>query len=194
MKKEFIKNILGNSQKRTYRREIFRQRRAGFVLCLIIMAIIACPLYDKYRKSSVSQPLSQTISNPVTEVSAKEIDYDLDPVAYLRFKGREIGYDDYDITKFHQLLDCENGTHDPLRKNYLYDGEDGRYTAAGIAMITNRTWKGHKCIGSKWDATDNVDCFYKIIGDNQGLGDYKESKACWIVKFNPNDIVFIKTK
>ena len=103
MKQEFIKNILGNSQKRTYRREIFRQRRAGFVLCLIIMAIIACPLYDKYRKSSVSQPLSQTISNPVTEVSAKEIDYDLDPVAYLRVKGREIGYDDYDITQFHQL-------------------------------------------------------------------------------------------
>lgn len=194
MKNKFeIKNFLGNSQKRTYRREIFRQRRAGFVLCLIIILLIACPLYDKYRKSSVSQPLSQTISNPVVKVEAKEIDYDLDPMAYLRIKGREIGYDDYDITKFHQLLDCENGTHDPKRPNYLYDGEDGRYTAGGIAMITNRTWKGHNCEGSKWDATDNVDCFYKIIGDNQGLGDYKESKSCWIQKFNPNNIVFIKT-
>ena len=193
MKKEYIKNILGNSQKRTYRREIFRQRRAGFVLALIIMAIIACPLYDKYRKSSISQPLSQTISNPVTEVSAKEIDYDLDPMAYLRFKGREIGYDDFDITKFHQLLDCENGLHTPDRVNYLYDGENGRYTAAGIAMITNSTWRQHKCTGSKWDATDNIDCFYKIIGDNK-LSDYKASKSCWIEKFNPNDIVFIKVE
>jgi hypothetical protein len=155
------------------------------------VALVYCATTFKTQDTLLS-PLGQTISNPVTQVIAKEIDYDLDPVAYLRVKGREIGYDDFDITKFHQLLDCENGTHNPLRKNYLYDGEDGRYTAAGIAMITNRTWRGHKCSGSKWDATDNIDCFYKIIGDNQGLGDYKESKSCWIVKFNPNDIVFIK--
>lgn len=194
MKKEFkIKNILGNSQKRTYRREVFRQRRAGFVLCLIIMSLIWCAVYGNTKKTS-PEVIKQTVSNPVVKVEAKEIDYDLDPMAYLRFRGREIGYDDYDITKFHQLLDCENGTHDPKRPNYAYDGEDGRYTAGGIAMITNSTWKYHKCIGSKWDTTDNIDCFYKIIGDNNGLGDYKASKSCWIVKFNPNDIVFIKVK
>lgn len=197
MKNKFeIKNLLGNSQKRTYRRYVIRHEIAGAGRLLIVLTLIFLYFFGQTlidRKRTPSEALKQKINTPVTEVSAKEIDYDLDPMAYLRFKGREIGYDDYDITKFHQLLDCENGTHDPLRKNYLYDGEDGRYTAAGIAMITNRTWKGHKCQGSKWDATDNVDCFYKIIGDNQGLGDYKESKACWIVKFNPNDIVFIKT-
>ena len=32
--------MLGNSQKRTYRREVFRQRRAGFVLCLIICSLV----------------------------------------------------------------------------------------------------------------------------------------------------------
>jgi len=191
MKQEFIKNLIGNSQKRTYLKLIFRQRLAGFVLCLII-GLFLFVWYQVDHQIISPRATGMIITNPVVKVEAKEIDYDLDPMAYLRFKGRKIGYDDYDITKFHQLLDCENGLHTPDRKNYLYDGEDGHYTAGGIAMITNSTWRGHKCEGSKWDATDNIDCFYKIIGDNQGLGDYKESRSCWIVKFNPNDIVFIR--
>jgi len=191
MKQFEIKNLLGNKQKRTYRREVFRYYRAGFVLCLIIMALVYCAVTVKTSDTSPNA-LERTITKPVAEVIAKEINHDLDPVAYLRIRGREIGYDDFDITKFHQLLDCENGLHTPDRKNYLYDGENGHYTAGGIAMITNSTWRQHKCSGSKWDGTDNIDCFYKIIGDNNGLGDYKESKGCWGIKFNANDIVYLK--
>lgn len=41
MKDKFvIKNILGNSQKRTYRREIFKIRRSQFVLDLIIFSMV----------------------------------------------------------------------------------------------------------------------------------------------------------
>lgn len=116
MKQEFIKNILGNSQKRTYRREIFRQRRAGFVLCLIIMAIIACPLYDKYRKSSVSQPLSQTISNPVVKVIAQEDKYTSRGYKYcydvqtcIRDVGEELGFSNHDISIAMNIAKNESG-------------------------------------------------------------------------------------
>jgi hypothetical protein len=144
-------------------------------------------------KNRTPEALERKVIPQVVEVKAIEKDWDLDPVGYIRFRGNEIGYDEYDITKLHGLLDCENGLHTPDRVNYLYDGENGRYTAAGIAMITNSTWRQHKCTGSKWDATDNIDCFYKIIGDNK-LSDYKASKSCWIEKFNPNDIFFIKVE
>jgi len=117
MKNKFeIKNILGNSQKRTYRREIFRQRRAGFVLCLIIMAVIACPLYQKYRESSVSRPISQTITKPVVEVQAKEDKYTSRGYKYcydvqtcIRYVGEEMGFSDHDISIAMNIAKNESG-------------------------------------------------------------------------------------
>jgi hypothetical protein len=190
-----IKNLSNNQkyyrqQKRKF--EIAGATRLLIVLLLLFLYFFGNTLVNRNRTSL--KDVGRTVDVKAVEVAEKQIDYDLDPMSYLRFKGRKIGYDDYDITKFHQLLDCENGLHTPDRKNYLYDGEDGHYTAGGIAMITNSTWKAHKCEGSKWDATDNIDCFYKIIGDNQGLGDYRESRKCWGNKFNVNSLIFIKVK
>ena len=72
MKEKFeIKNLLGNKQKRTYRREVFRYYRAGFVLCLIIVALIYCATTFKTQDTLLS-PLGQTISNPVVKVLADE--------------------------------------------------------------------------------------------------------------------------
>lgn len=120
-----IKNFLGNSQKRIYRREVFRQRRAGFVLCLIIMALIACPIYDKYRKSQLSQPLSQTINHPVTQVIAQENKYALrgyarcyDVITCIRDIGEELGFDNSQILIAIRIAKAESGLRtDAINKN-----------------------------------------------------------------------------
>jgi hypothetical protein len=189
-----IKNLLGNKQKRTYRREVFRYYRAGFVLCLIIMALIYCAVFGNTKNTSPNALETKIEVKAVENTIEKPKDWENDLVGYFRHAGERIGYDEFDITKLHAVMDCENGLHTADRKNYLYDGENGRYTAGGFAMITNSTWRQHKCTGNKFDGTDNIDCFYKIIGDNQGLGDYRESKSCWVQRCNPNDIVFIKVK
>lgn len=168
-----------------------KEFRAALVAGLLFGSMLGLALFAPKETSPLT--LGKIIKTKAIEVSKLEKkDWEKDLIGYFRYKGKEIGYDDYDITKLHQVMDCENGTHDPKRKNYKYDGESGMYTAAGFAMITNSTWAQNKCKGNKFDGTDNIDCFYKIIGNNNGLGDYRESKGCWSKKFNVNDIYFIK--
>ena len=72
MKNKFeFKNILGNKQKRTYRREIFKYYRAGFILCFIIMSLVFCAVFVKTQNTSPS-PLGQKINSPVVKIQAKE--------------------------------------------------------------------------------------------------------------------------
>lgn len=169
----------------------------NFWMGVIVLEVLLWMIVFGWLKGH-NKTLLQALEEPIT-INAVEItptpkkDWDNDLVGYFRYAGERIGYDEYDITKLHGVMDCENEKHTANRKNYLYDGENGHYTAGGFAMITNSTWRQHKCSGSKWDGTDNIDCFYKIIGKNK-LSDYKASKSCWIEKFNPNDIVFIKVK
>jgi hypothetical protein len=168
-----------------------KETRAALVAGLIVGTLLGFALFYPYKTSP--EVLKQSFEVKAVETTIQEKDWSTELVGYFRFRGMEIGYDEYDITKLHGVLDCENGTHDPLRKNYMYDGENGHYTAGGFTMITNTTWKQHKCTGSKWDGVANINCFYKIIGKNQ-LSDYKESKHCWSPKFNVNSIYFIEVK
>ena len=47
-----MKNIIGNKQKRYYRKAVFRYYRAGFVLCLIIVALIYCAVFGNTQNTS----------------------------------------------------------------------------------------------------------------------------------------------
>ncbi len=63
--------------------------------------------------------------------------------------------------------------------NYLYDGEDGYYTAYGIFQITRTTFKafcGNPDL--RKDIEENIKCGVKIIA-NGGIGHWNASSAVW---------------
>lgn len=159
MKEKFeIKNLLGNSQKRTYRREVFRQRRAGFVLCLII-CLLAFIAYDlSTRDSEITSPndLESMISGNVVKVEAKEDNrYCGDPQAYLRCKAQDLGIDDYTTSKIINMIGtCENGTWDPERINQNTDRT--RSLDVGIMQI-NLYWHPDVTLSEMIDYKKNID-------------------------------------
>lgn len=178
MKNKFeIKNLLGNSQKRTYRREIFRQRRAGFVLCLIIMALIACPIYDKHLKSQRENGVKTIIETPVVKVEAKEnkyisrgYAYCYNPITCIRDIGEELGFTNKDITTMIKIAKCES--------NYNPSAKNKNSTATGIFQIIIGTWDSNKCEGERWDYQDNIKCAWKIY-KLRGTQPWDSSIKCW---------------
>jgi hypothetical protein len=174
----------------------------AFIIALIALAVLETKIYRESHKQLIDPRgipnLDVGTNKPAVKLKVQEVraaepikDWNTDLIGYFRFRGQQIGYNDFDITKFHQVMDNENGLHTADRKNYLYDGENGRYTAAGFAMITNSTWRQHKCVGNKFNGVDNINCFYKIVGKN-GLKDYYESKGKWGKLFDELSIKFIK--
>ena len=116
MKDKFeIKNLLGNKQKRYYRRAVFRYYRAGFVLCLIIVALIYCATTFKTTVASPNA-LERTISNPVVKVLADEDKYTKRGYKYcydvqvcIRDVGEEMGFSNHDILIAMNVAKNESG-------------------------------------------------------------------------------------
>ena len=171
MKQKFeLKNILGNSQKRTYRREIFRQRRAGFVLCLIICIVLFVCYQIEHSEIKSPEALESRIEVKAVEVTTKKDPHDLEPLEYIRIRGQELGFDDYTISRFIRVARCESG----LRP----DAKNGSSTATGIFQIIIGTWDSNKCTGERWDFVDNIDCAYKLL-KSRGFQPWDASKHCW---------------
>lgn len=175
-KKFEIKNLLGNSQKRTYRREIWRQRVGGVAWTLFIL-LFAFLIYNQNSKSSVSQPLSQTISNPIVEVKAQENKYTsrgykycYDPIVCIRDVGEELGMSNKDITTMIRIAKCESG--------FKPDAKNGSSTATGIFQVVIGTWDGNRCEGERWDFIDNIKCGWKIY-QARGTQPWVSSQGCW---------------
>ena len=87
MKNKFeIKNLLGNSQKRTYRREIFRQQVAGAVRLLIVLILLGLFFFGDdliNLKRTSPKPLEQTIEVKAVEVTTPKIPCDYDAITYI---------------------------------------------------------------------------------------------------------------
>lgn len=119
-----MKNIIGNKQKRYYRKAVFRYYRAGFVLCLILMALVYCATTFKTTVASPNA-LERTISNPVVKVSAEEDKYTkrgykycYDPIICIRDVGEEMGFANRDIIIAINIAKAESGIRtDSIGKN-----------------------------------------------------------------------------
>lgn len=63
--------------------------------------------------------------------------------------------------------------------NYLYDGEDGYYTAFGIFQITRTTYKGY-CgdPAERKDITKNIECAMIILTES-GDHHWNPSRYAW---------------
>ena len=155
----------------------------GNKLCILILWLLSVAiLYNTITYYTTPKKLLDPRGTGVVKVQVVEAaapkDWNKDLVGYFRYRGQQLGYNDFLITHLHGVMDCENGLHTANRKNYKYDGENGHYTAAGFAMITKSTFKNYKCIGDRFNGVDNINCFYKIYAKN-GLKDYKASESCW---------------
>jgi len=119
-----MKNLL-DKQRKYYRKQKFIHYRAGFISCLIIIALIICPLYDKYRRERGLAPLKQTITNPIVEVRGIEDKYTqrgykrcYDPIICIRDIGEEMNFSNQDILIAIRIARAESGLRpDAINKN-----------------------------------------------------------------------------
>lgn len=153
-----IKNL--SKKERFYKTEVFKQRRAGFVLCLIIMALIACPIYDKYRKPPLSQPLSQTISH---QVIAQEDKYSkrgykrcYDAIICIRDIGEELGFSNRQILTAIRIAKAESG----LRTDAINKNSNGTFDI-GIFQI-NDVHSKRISRTDRFDMEKNISFAYKL--------------------------------
>ena len=178
MKDKFeIKNLLGNSQKRTYRREIFRQQVAGAVRLLIVLILLGLFFFGDdliNSKRTSPKPLEQTIEVKAVEVKAYEIPCDYDAITYIRCRGQQLGYKDTDISVFVRIARAESNFN-PLAKNKSS-------TATGIYQFINGTFHRY-CAGKNvYNFVDNIDCFYKVLetdGYPKALNHWNASRSKW---------------
>lgn len=146
--------------------------RAAFVWGLIIGAFVGIIIAE--ARNTSPNALNQTIVPKVEKVQAQEIPCDRDPITYIRCRGEQLGYNEYQITTFQAIARCESN-HNPMAKNKSS-------TATGIYQFINSTFHAY-CAGKNiYDFKDNIDCMYKVMEIDDypnGLKHWKASQSCW---------------
>ena len=159
------------------RKKYWRNRYS--ILAYFLLAFIAvCVLYATMRPLFTTEPLISPLSDiqpmseeqivedyknvgfgferiKVKEVEAKENPLST-PLAYIRRKGQQEGYDDYTISYFIRIARAESGfSLNTYAKN-------PKSSAKGIYQFIDGTWAQY-CTGDVYNFVDNVNCFYKVL-------------------------------
>ena len=128
-------------------------------------------------KNRTPEALERKVIPQVVEVKADEKPesyYKEEPLRYIRYRGQQLGYTDFQITTFVKIAKCESG-YKPMAKN-------PSSTATGIYQFIHGTFY-HYCKGNNvYDFVDNIDCFYKVLetdGYPKALNHWNASKDCW---------------
>ena len=106
-KKFEVKNLLGNSQKRTYRREVWRQRLAGVAWTLFII-IFAFLVYNQNSKSVSPEALKQTIDNNMIVEAVEQKPICKDAISCIRDIGESLGKSNTEIRTMIRIAQKES--------------------------------------------------------------------------------------
>lgn len=127
------------------------------------------------RESPVKTTIELAVVSTATPTPTEDY-YKADKLRYIRYAAPQAGLSDKDASMLIRIARAEAYCWiEPEAVNYLYDGPNGRYSAAGSFMITTSTWKGNNCTGSKFNFHDATDCAIKIY-KRRGTQPWDESK------------------
>jgi hypothetical protein len=171
-----------------------RKTLASVTWATLTVLLVGLYIADNPAKYSQASPktLGQTIEKEIV-VEAVEPKCD-DPLSYIRCKGQQLGYNDYDISKFILIAKAESETSTKYSKTVIpYDGVSGlgldpyaknpNSTAKGIFQFIDGTWRSY-CLmeGNVYDYKANTNCFYKVLevdGFPKGLSHWTASQHKW---------------
>lgn len=140
-----------------------------FVLSFLIGVLIGITIFKPKDIKVTPRPCE--IVN-FTIVRSEVENYKSDPLTYIRFRGQELGFDDYTISKFIRVARCESGFE--LNQN----AKNKVSSASGIYQIIIGTWNSNKCNGERLNFLDNIDCGYKLL-ESRGFQPWISSSKCW---------------
>jgi len=160
-KKFEVKNLLGNSQKRTYRREVVRYFVGGVAWCLFLITFLVMILIRSNEKTS-PEVLKSTVEVKAVELTTNKIRCDYDPITYLRCKGQQLGIKDTEITKIIATMKCESG----LKADSINKNSNGTFDI-GVGQI-NDVHSKRISREDRMDFVKNIDFIYTLYQE-QGL-------------------------
>ena len=152
-----------------------RQQLRSVLIAKILLSFIFISAAIAIALQSIKQPrwvspkaTGRTNEIKVQEVKAIEIPCDYDPITYLRCRGRQLGINDFTISKIIRVAQCESHLNpDALNKN-----TNGTFDV-GIFQIN--TVHGQK---NMTDFVKNIDYGFKLFQE-QGFSPWLSSAKCW---------------
>ena len=174
-----------------------RNRRLAIVtIVFIVSAVLASVIYQKmewkdprgknwkplHESGMVKTDIVLAVAEAKPTRSLESIK--TDPIAYIRYRGEELGVSNTTIRTMIRISKCESG--------HRANAQNGTSTARGLFQILIGTWENphYDCEGKRTNIVDNVNCAYKIYqyqskyypkhyGKEYEFSDWNESKSCW---------------
>lgn len=154
-------------EEKEYRDRQFRNALiASALLGALAGAVLTVALWRATREVKAQQVVWE--EPVVTPTPTREHD----PMSYIRWRGQQLGYDDYTISRFIRIARCES--------NFNQYAKNPNSTAKGIYQFIDGTWRAN-CLkdGNVYDFKDNIECFYKVVA-KQGTQPWNASRRCWL--------------
>ena len=108
------------------------------------------------------QPLETKVEVKAIEITKDEDYYKAEPLRYLRYKGQQLGINEYEITRIISTMKCESG----LRPDAINKNKNGTFDI-GIGQI-NDVHSKRISRQDRMDFVKNIDFIYKLYQE-QGL-------------------------
>ena len=135
----------------------------GLTICAVLLGIATAILLSTlYPHRTSPKPPESKIELKVEEVKAAETPCDYDPLTYLRCRGKQLGVDDYTISKIIRMITtCENSKLNPEAINVNTDKH--RSLDVGIMQINMYWHRNEVKLVDMLDFKKNIDFGYKIF-------------------------------
>jgi hypothetical protein len=140
----------------------------GALVLGTLLALIFAPWIWRKTRPLTFEGVNPTIASEPASVELPDSYYLAEPLRYIRFRGEQLGVDEYTITRFIKVAMCESNLNpDALNKNRNGTFDVGIYQINSVHKQTNMT-----------NFVKNIDYAYELFLD-QGFTPWNSSKRCW---------------
>ena len=154
--------------------------KACLLAVLLAFLVASAGVTFLSRPKIFSEPLEFTPAPTSTPTPKPRSYYEADPLRYLRYRGEELGLDQYEITRFITLFTrCENSGLNPEAININNDKH--RSMDVGIAQINMYWHRDRVKLIDMLDPVKNIDFAYKLYQE-QGLTPWTCARVLGYIK------------